>query len=139
MLAQLYGFFGLLTCRTKVFNIKLELLNYDVEKGTANAFIDFDCVYTSTLLHLMKAYLNANMFEDLIDLIFDNKFKGIKSNPDDVNKLKDTKISYQNIEDMNKHNKTISSKPETLIAYHLALAHYFILKHQVNRLVVNLP
>ena len=131
LLAQLYGFFGILKSRIKVFNIKLELLNYDVEKGNIATNTDFDCIYTGTLLHLMKALLNANMFNEFIGLVFDNKFRAVKTGSDLSPSNAEIRISYQNIEELNNYNKSISSKPDTLIAYHLALAHYFVLKHQV--------
>lgn len=136
LLAQLYGFFGILKQRIKVFNIKLELLNFDVEMGTtAGANSEFECIYTGTLLHLMKALLNASMFNEFIGLVFDNKFRATKCGGSDSNSSSSSaeiRISYQNIEELNSYNKSISSKPESLIAYHLALAHYFVLKHQVR-------
>ena len=117
----------MLTSRIKVFTIKLDLLNFD-QKNSQNT--DYDNISTTTLLHLMKAYLNANMFDEFLSLVFDDRFgKGSKSEPTKENSPR--KINYQNIEKLEKLNKNVSSKPETLISYHLALAHYLILKHQV--------
>ena len=62
LLAQMYGFFGMLMNRIRIFNIKLKLLNYDIQNSSSLATMDYESIYTSTLLHLMKAYLSSNMF-----------------------------------------------------------------------------
>jgi len=130
LLAQLYGFFGILASRVKVFNMKLELLHYDLESNINSYSSDYETIHTTTLLHLMKAYLNAKMFEEFLSLVLDEKFRGPKA--DDSQKTANvlTKVTYQDIEDLNKLNKNISAKPESQVAYHLALAHYLILRHQ---------
>ncbi len=129
LLAQLYGLFGILTSRVKVFNIKLELLDYDLKNTPISS--DYESIHTSTLIHLMKAYLNAKMFDEFLSFIFDEKFRGFKSG-DEPQKPANVpvKVTYQDIENLNKLNKNISAKPESLVAYHLALAHYLILKHR---------
>jgi len=131
LLAQLYGFFGILTSRVKVFNMKLELLDYDLKNSPSSSSSDFESIHTTTLLHLMKAYLNASMFDEFLSLVFDEKFRGFKSG-DEPQKPANVpvKVTYQDIENLSKLNKNISVKPESLVAYHLALAHYLILKHQ---------
>ena len=136
LLAQLYGFFGILVDRIKVFNMKLELLSFELEHADHSMYSDFDTIYTQTLLCLLKAYLNANMYEEFESLVLDDKFRGARSSKQDEAAGKDKtpplKISFQNIEMLSKRNKTIQAKPETLITFHLTLAHYLILKHQVN-------
>lgn len=79
----------------------------------------------------MKAYLNANMFDEFLALVFDDSLNAPRT--ESTSESNSFKVSYQNIDKLEKLNKNIASKPETLIAYHLALAHYLILKHQVNQ------
>ncbi len=74
LLAQLYGFFGLLNKRIRVFNFKLEFLKLEfTEHNTAAVFAHFESVYSSCLLQLMKIYLNSNMCDEFVDVLLSDK------------------------------------------------------------------
>jgi hypothetical protein len=147
LLAQLYGFFGLLTKRIKVFNFKLEFLKLEFEHNTVVAFADFESLYSSCLLQLMKTYLNTNMCNEFVDLLLSDKVNKEnapaptpitsttnKSTKPESNAKKPSKLSrFQDVDEIDKVNKILLAKPETLIYYNLLIAHYFVLKHKVRK------
>ena len=142
LLGQMYGFFGILLNRIKVFNMKLDILNSEIEK--ANSYDQVGPIYTSNVFNLMRAYLNANMCDEFLQLnnIFlnanladDNSInKNVESKAKKEPKGSKTKgYSLKDIKSLVERNRLISSKPESLIHYYLLLSHYYILKHKVKR------
>lgn len=146
LLAQLYGFFGLLAKRIQVFNLKIELLSLEFERNAEMASADFETIYVNGLLQLMKAYLNTNMCDEFAGLLLKEKVNpeflkmnydsddALNSNKKNKNVKKPSKtssISFQELENIEKSNKIMLSKPEAIIVFYLVISHYLILKHKV--------
>ena len=144
LLAQLYGFFGFAKKRIEVFNLKIELLSIEFELNIEMALIDFESVYASVLLQLMKAYLNLSMCDEFVALLLSQKsinpdpFKmNIDLKEDLSKKLKKPSktlntILFSELDNIDKANRVLTNKTETLVVYNLVIAHYFILKHKVR-------
>ena len=149
LLAQLYGFFGLVKKRIDVFSLKIDLLNFEFEINLESALVDFESVYVNVTLQLMKAYLSLSMCDEFAFLLLSQKLNPdpLKANLSDLDenlgkKLKNTKptkstkasdlITYADLESIDKLNRILISKVETQVVYHLVIAHYFILRHKVS-------
>lgn len=153
LLAQLYGFFGLLTKRIQIFNFKLDLLSAEFEYAPEFAQVDFETTYTNCVLQLMKVYLNANMCDEFAQLLLKEKINvdngkqpseedelsaSNKKNAKNLKKptvkhsVSPSGISFQELDTIDQNNKILLGKPENQIVYHLTIAHYFILKRKVN-------
>lgn len=168
LLAQLYGFFGVLTSKVKALKFKIDLLCINDNEKINSLTTENLVSYASTINNLMKSYLNAGMCEDFENLnkeiLYSTENQDTKSKEEESREAPKTlgnssvtnvtKKACVNIETnavkrksitntaidfsfektllLLEKNKIISSKPETLISYYLALTHYFILAHKVS-------
>ncbi len=64
LLAQLYGFFGVLTNKVKALRFKIDLLCINDNEKVNSLTTENLVSYASSINNLMKSYLNAGMCED---------------------------------------------------------------------------
>ena len=167
LLAQLYGFFGVLTNKVKALKYKIDLLCINDNEKINSLTTENLVSYASTINNLMKSYLNAGMCEDFENLnkeiLYSTENQDTKSKEEESKEAAAKTLGNSSVANMTKKacvnietnvvkrnsittidfsfektllllekNKIISSKPETLISYYLALTHYFILAHKVS-------
>lgn len=150
LLAQLFGFFGFPSCKAKVLEYKLDILNCSFEKETCQ---NKEILMSNTIISLMKSYLNAGMcndFDKLSKRLFSEN--GIfvcdqKSPKQSLEKKKnarkkdvsDSVHQNQNFADLKleevlnliETRKLFGNKSDLMVWFYLSLSHFYILKHKV--------
>ena len=139
LVAQIYGFFGLLVGRVNTLQIKLLLVGYALDHESQHnptVALNKDTIYSQTVVNLMKAMLNANMRDEFGKL--NASLVAATTATDEVvttsRRKSTTKVATDStscdLSAIEKH-KYFSPKPEMQVLYHLALTHYFILENRV--------
>lgn len=119
LLAHFYGFLGLVLNRTICLEIKLSILNKNLEPC-------LDTIYSNTITNLMKSYLNSNQLDS-----FEFLFEKLDLKKDNCAKKVQIKTSDMDLDVLYEKNQFLTNKSEFHISYNLNMMHYFILKGKV--------
>lgn len=119
LLAHFFGFLGLVLNRTTCLEIKLSILDKNLQSSV-------DTIYSNTIINLMKSYLNSNQLDN-----FEFLFEKLNLKKIDCAKKTQIKTSDMELDTLYEKNQYLSNKSEFQISYYLNIMHYFILKGKV--------
>ena len=117
LLAQMYGFFGLVVNRVKTLRIKLNFLylDYDHLQQQNN-----DSIFSQTVINLMKALLNANMcdeYDELNKKLLSSSCMTINStSSSNDSKMQTIEEKFRNLNNLNTPTRTNKTIPIPLSA-----------------------
>ncbi|CAF0715451.1 unnamed protein product [Brachionus calyciflorus] len=126
ILAQFYGFLGLILNRSKCLSIKFDILSKHIDQSS-----QLETIYSNTVINLMKSYLNTCQIDNM-ECFLKKLF-----NPDQASQTKTSIKSYDDLDlkQLYEKNSYLLNKPEFQVAYYLNLMHYLILKNKTKEAI----